>query len=128
MARVIVARRRLRPGTVRTPCRTAARQLHRDRFSQDRSLGVDAFQHSVMGIGERVNSWGRGFKGSGKIGDTRMETSRWMQEFVHPATGERKLFEAGSEEELDKKIAAWAGPDAEVGDRASREGEADSLS
>ena len=50
-----------------------------------------------------------------------METSRWMQEVVHPATGERKILEAGSEEELDRKIADWTGVTTEaVGDRMTR--------
>ena len=49
-----------------------------------------------------------------------METSRWMQDVVHPVTGERKIFDAGSAEELDQKIAKWTAARAElVGERAS---------
>jgi hypothetical protein len=36
-----------------------------------------------------------------------METSRWMQDVIHPVTGERQVLEAGTEEELEKKIAEW---------------------
>jgi hypothetical protein len=43
-----------------------------------------------------------------------METSRWMQDVIHPVTGERQIFEAGTEEELEKKIAEWVAADPEV--------------
>jgi hypothetical protein len=43
-----------------------------------------------------------------------MDRSRWMQDLIHPVTGERRVFEAGTEEELEKKIAEWVAADAEV--------------
>ena len=36
-----------------------------------------------------------------------METSRWIEEVVHPGTGEKRLFQADTEEQLEQQIAAW---------------------
>jgi hypothetical protein len=36
-----------------------------------------------------------------------METSRWIEEAVHPGTGEKRLFQADTEEQLEQQIAAW---------------------
>jgi hypothetical protein len=38
-----------------------------------------------------------------------METSRWIEEAVHPGTGEKRLFQADTEEQLEQQIAAWTG-------------------
>jgi hypothetical protein len=55
-----------------------------------------------------------------------METSRWMQDVIHPVTGERQVFEAGTEEELEKKIAEWVRVVEVAGDRTTQVDPADS--
>jgi hypothetical protein len=36
-----------------------------------------------------------------------METSLWIEEAVHPVTGEKKLFQGDTVEQLEQQIAAW---------------------
>lgn len=36
-----------------------------------------------------------------------METSHWTEEAVHPRTGEKRLFQADTEDELERTIEAW---------------------
>jgi hypothetical protein len=36
-----------------------------------------------------------------------METSLWIEEVVHPVTGEKKLFQGDTVEQLEQRIAAW---------------------
>ena len=36
-----------------------------------------------------------------------VETSSWTEEVVHPRTGEKKLFRADTEDELERAIEAW---------------------
>ena len=36
-----------------------------------------------------------------------MENSRWLEVVVHPTSGEKKLFQADTQEDLNRQIAAW---------------------
>jgi hypothetical protein len=49
-----------------------------------------------------------------------------MQDVIHPVTGERQVFEAGTEEELEKKIAEWVRVVEVAGDRTTQVDPADS--
>jgi hypothetical protein len=40
-----------------------------------------------------------------------MESSHWIEEVVHPSTGEKRLFQADTEEQLEALIAAWTHDD-----------------
>jgi len=37
-----------------------------------------------------------------------VESSQWFEVAVHPITGEERQFQADTEEDLSRQIAAWA--------------------
>jgi hypothetical protein len=41
-------------------------------------------------------------------GVIRVQDSQWLEVVVHPTTGEKRLFQADTEEDLIRQIAAWS--------------------
>jgi hypothetical protein len=50
-----------------------------------------------------------------------VESSQWSELAVHPTTGEKKLFQADTQEDLDRQIAAWTRPQTLPSPSRSRE-------